>query len=87
MGAAFGLAAANTIYQHELSGQLAVISSISPQQRQNLTDAAIDELKVLTPDVHYAVRGAYAHALRLVFLLFTVVTGTCTLVSLLIKVS
>ncbi len=86
MGAGFGLAAANAIFQHDLAGQLAAMPSLSPTQRQGLADAAIDELSLLAPDTQHAVRSAYAHALRLVFLSFAVVQGACTVVSLLIKV-
>lgn len=85
MGAAFGLAIANAIYQHDLSSQLAATPGLTSSERENLASSALADLDALPEGVKTQVIDAYAHGLRMVFIAFTAIAGLCALTSLLIK--
>ncbi|KAH7024950.1 major facilitator superfamily domain-containing protein [Microdochium trichocladiopsis] len=87
MGAGFGLAAANAIYQQDVSRQLAAITALTSEQQSELSVSALGDLDALPADLQHLVRGAYAHGLRMVFIAFTAMSAACMLVGLLIKVS
>ncbi|KAI0477487.1 major facilitator superfamily domain-containing protein [Xylariaceae sp. FL0804] len=85
MGASFGLAMANAIYQHDLSSQLQGIKALTPAQRADLSSSALEYLAQLTPETQDAVRDAYAHGLRMVFIAFAAISGACLVTGWLIK--
>ncbi|KAI1365586.1 major facilitator superfamily domain-containing protein [Xylaria arbuscula] len=74
MGAGFGLAIANAIYQPEVSKRLGMIQSLTPAERESLMSSATQTLDSLPLDVQNSVRGAYSHGLRTVFIVFTAIS-------------
>ena len=70
MGAGFGLAVANAIYQHDLSKRLQS-TSLSAEERDNIIASAIDFLDNLSHADQELVRTAYSQSLRHVFICFT----------------
>ncbi|KAI1311252.1 major facilitator superfamily domain-containing protein [Xylaria venustula] len=85
LGASFGLAIANAIYQPEVSRRLEKIGSLSPAERESLMSSATQYLDSLPPDVQYSVRDAYSHGLRVVFIAFAAICGGVLLLSFLVK--
>lgn len=85
MGASFGLAIANAIYQHDVSSQLQRVYILTPSERDRLASSALEDLHSLSPAAQHAVRDAYSHGLRMVFIAFAAISGTCAMTSLLIR--
>lgn len=85
MGAGFGLAVANAIYQHDLSSRLKAMNSLSEEDRDDLLSSALESLSSLSANDQKLIRQAYSESLKQVFICFTAIAGACFLVGLLIK--
>ncbi|KAK4687080.1 hypothetical protein P7C73_g3033, partial [Tremellales sp. Uapishka_1] len=84
LGASFGLAMANAIYQGTVTKQLSLVTALTAEERSGLLNAALANLTSLAPDVLLQVRQVYAHGLRLVFIAFATIGGLCLVFSFLV---
>ncbi|WVQ92954.1 hypothetical protein IAU59_000015 [Kwoniella sp. CBS 9459] len=83
MGGAFGLAVANAIFNNTVSSQLP--SALTAEQKAEILRSTISFMGNLSSDLQTGVILAYTHGLRTCYIVFTVGSGVCFLLSLLIK--